>query len=243
MATDSTRWSASQSASSCSWSLVVPKHRTLGWPSALAGPQTQCSELPTSRPAPRDRMAGSEVGTGVALFRRPFVLGTVIAAPPCGGGSDPRWRSTWILTWESAHAGPPACTSSINDGRLGPKLGLGHACSNGLAGYDCRGHAAPSIPHGRAKFHSRTIRCRRGRNLDETADGRGVSPMGIEWWVATPGWRAGRSARASRVVWRGEGGHRGTPTWPASVVSAGRRTSGTGQGPDRRREAVGRGAR
>ena len=79
--------------------------------------------------------------------------------------------------------------------------------------------------------------------LDETADGRGVRPMGIEWWVATPGWRAGRSARASRVVWRGEGGHRGTPTWPASVASAGRRTSGTGQGPDRRREAVGRGAR
>jgi len=40
-------------------SVVVPEPRTFGVPSALAGPHTQCSELPTSSPATMGRMAGS----------------------------------------------------------------------------------------------------------------------------------------------------------------------------------------
>src|SRR2546427_285877 len=82
MATDSTPWWASQSASSVSWSVVVPKSRTFGLPSALvAGPHTQCWALPTSRPATLGRMTGSDVGRGVSFFRLPVFLGMVIKSP------------------------------------------------------------------------------------------------------------------------------------------------------------------
>jgi hypothetical protein len=55
--------SASQVTSSSSCDVVVPNTRTLGSPSARAGPQTQCSRLPTSIPATMGRMACSAIGT------------------------------------------------------------------------------------------------------------------------------------------------------------------------------------
>src|SRR6516164_2472927 len=152
MATDSTPCSASQSASACSWSVVVPKPRTFGWPSALAGHRSNAPSCPRPGRPPGAEWREARWGEASPSSDCPSSWERSsrhlrAAVAPTRGGSQ-----SMILTWESAHARPPACTSSMNDGRLGPKLSLGHAGSNGLTGYDCRGHAAPPIPHGRSSF-------------------------------------------------------------------------------------------
>ncbi len=132
LATDCTPCSTSQSTNSSSCGVVVRKTRTLGAPSARAGPQTQCSVLPTSIPATNGRIVGNDVTATGRFFFLDFVLFAMYSP------RVRRWLRPEVAIVTDSDLGeclrgePPQQASPVKDGLLGPKLALGHRAPTGI---------------------------------------------------------------------------------------------------------------